>query len=60
MSRDRISSHAQFDDSRYWRFERQSGLPFGYFNNAVKEVVIWAVVWTVSITAFCVFLTYWS
>jgi hypothetical protein len=29
--RSRISSHAQFDDSRYWRFTRNSGLPHGTF-----------------------------
>ena len=29
--KDRISSHYQFDDDKYWRFARSSGLPFGYF-----------------------------
>jgi hypothetical protein len=29
--RDRISSHAQFDDERYWRFTRDSRLPHGTF-----------------------------
>ena len=28
----RISTHHAFDDDRYWRFQRQSGLPYGYFN----------------------------
>jgi len=55
-----ISSHAQFDDDRYWRFTRQSNLPIGYFNNTAKEVVRWLVVWACSIAVFCVFLTYWS
>lgn len=26
-----LSRHSKFDDSRYWRFERSSGLPIGYF-----------------------------
>jgi hypothetical protein len=26
-----ISTDAQFDDERYWRFARSSGLPVGYF-----------------------------
>lgn len=28
----RISSHSSFDDDRYWRFQRTSGLPYGYFS----------------------------
>jgi hypothetical protein len=27
-----ISSHHKFDDSKYWKFERNSGLPLGYFD----------------------------
>lgn len=47
--RDRISSSAEFDDPRYWRFERSSGLPFGYFGptheqRATLRVILAALV----------------
>jgi len=29
----RISTDARFDDDRYWRFQRNSGLPVGYFDS---------------------------
>lgn len=29
--RNRISASSEFDDGRYWRFERNSNLPRGYF-----------------------------
>jgi len=30
---ERISTDARFDDDRYWRFQRNSGLPVGYFDS---------------------------
>lgn len=30
--RDMIGSDASFDDPKYWRFARRSGLPRGYFD----------------------------
>ncbi len=30
--RDRIGSHSSFDDPRWWVFERNSRLPWGYFH----------------------------
>jgi hypothetical protein len=32
----RISTSIEFDDERYWRFARSSGLPFGYFGTRRK------------------------
>ena len=32
-----VSCDARFDDSRYWRFERDSRLPIGYFDRPFWE-----------------------
>ena len=34
--RSRISTHADFDDVRWWRFERDSKIPYGTFDHGVS------------------------
>jgi hypothetical protein len=31
-----ISTHFSNDDAKYWRFERTSGLPHGYFGHRIR------------------------
>lgn len=38
--KDRISSSAEFDQAKYWRFERNSGLPYGTFGKGVNPDVV--------------------
>ena len=44
--RKNISSHSQFDDMRYWVYERNSNLPIGYFDKKVNvdAVVVGAAI----------------
>lgn len=34
--KDRIGSHAMFDDDRYWRFTRDSRIPHGSFDKKMS------------------------
>jgi len=35
-----ISSHPRFDDASYWRFDRNSGIPHGYFEDTARDVFL--------------------
>ena len=49
----RISSHAQFDDERYWRFSRNSRLPRGTFDRSWEDVGHW---WAPIVAVACVLI----
>ena len=42
---DYLSRHSKFDDSHYWRFERTSRLPIGYFRDPADELRALFVKW---------------
>ena len=58
--KDRIGTHAQFDDPRYWRFERNSGLPRGSFDEPkVRPDVIVVAACAVCLT-FALWIAQWN
>jgi hypothetical protein len=48
------STHSKFDDSRYWRFERSSGLPFGYFDRPRFRVTMDMVIVAVCVVGLAI------
>lgn len=49
-----ISSHSQFDDDRYWRFARSSGLPLNYFRRWSVDGWVVACIVALAVLAFVV------
>lgn len=56
--RNRLSSHHDFDDPRYWRFERDSRLPRGTFDGERTDLMVLLVCGVLLVVALIVVNVY--
>lgn len=51
-----IGSHSEFDNDRYWRFSRSSGLPANYFRRWTPDAFVVASIVALAILGLVVAL----